>query len=48
MNKKELIVTIVNIGFADEVMDQARKCGVKGGTINSFLFIIAPSLCYLS
>ena len=33
MNKKELIVTIVNIGFADEVMDQARKCGVKGGTI---------------
>lgn len=33
MDKKELIVTIVNIGFADEVMDQARKCGVKGGTI---------------
>ena len=33
MKKKELIVTIVNNGFADEVMEQARKCGVKGGTI---------------
>lgn len=33
MKKKELIVTIVNNGFADEVMEKARKCGVKGGTI---------------
>ena len=33
MKKKELIFTIVNVGFADEVMEKARKCGVKGGTI---------------
>ena len=33
MKKKELIVTIVNNGFADEVMEKAKKCGVKGGTI---------------
>lgn len=33
MGKKELIFTIVNVGFADEVMEKARKCGVKGGTI---------------
>ena len=33
MGKKEIIFTIVNVGFADEVMDRARKCGVKGGTI---------------
>ena len=33
MGKKEIIFTIVNVGFADEVMDKARKCGVKGGTI---------------
>ena len=33
MGKKEMIFTIVNVGFADEVMEQARKCGVKGGTI---------------
>ena len=33
MTKQELIITIVNIGYADEVMDQARRCGVRGGTI---------------
>lgn len=33
MGKKEIIFTIVNVGFADEVMDRAKKCGVKGGTI---------------
>jgi len=33
MSKKEIIFTIVNVGFADEVMEKARKCGVKGGTI---------------
>lgn len=33
MGKKEIIFTIVNVGFADEVMEKARKCGVKGGTI---------------
>ncbi len=31
--KFELIVTIVNQGFADSVMDAARACGAKGGTI---------------
>ena len=33
MSKQELILTIVNVGYADEVMDQARRCGVRGGTI---------------
>ena len=33
MMKKEIIFTIVNVGFADEVMDKARKVGVTGGTI---------------
>ena len=31
--KYELIVTIVNQGFADSVMDAARACGARGGTI---------------
>jgi len=31
--KFELIVTIVNQGFADSVMDAARACGARGGTI---------------
>lgn len=29
----ELIVTIVNRGFADEVMDAAREAGATGGTV---------------
>lgn len=28
-----LIITIVNRGFSDEVMDAARDAGAKGGTI---------------
>lgn len=32
-NKYELIVTIVNRGFADEVMFAAKKAGARGGTI---------------
>ncbi len=31
--KYSLIVTIVNRGFADEVMDAARDAGARGGTI---------------
>ena len=37
MDKKKLayalIVTIVNRGYSDEVMDAARTAGAKGGTI---------------
>lgn len=29
----ELIITIVNRGFADDVMDAARDAGAQGGTI---------------
>ena len=29
----ELILAIVNSGMADDVMDVARECGVRGGTI---------------
>ncbi|MBQ3057339.1 MAG: P-II family nitrogen regulator [Clostridia bacterium] len=32
-NKYELILAIVNEGMADDVMDVARECGVRGGTI---------------
>ena len=32
-NKFELIVCIVNHGFADEVIKYARECGAKGGTV---------------
>ena len=32
-DKFELVVTIVNQGFAEEVMDVARECGARGGTI---------------
>lgn len=32
-NKFELILCIVNSGFADQVMSFARECGAKGGTI---------------
>lgn len=35
MNKSEfeLIMCIVNAGFADAVMDAAHECGARGGTI---------------
>lgn len=29
----DLIITIVNSGFSDEVMDAARSAGARGGTI---------------
>lgn len=29
----QLVVTIINSGFSDIVMNKARECGVKGGTI---------------
>lgn len=29
----ELIICIVNRGFSDSVMDAARICGAKGGTV---------------
>ena len=32
-NKHEVILVIVNAGFAEEVMDVAREQGVRGGTI---------------
>ncbi len=32
-NDYELIVCIVNSGFAEEVMSAARECGARGGTI---------------
>ena len=31
--KFELVVAIVNQGFGDAVMDAARACGARGGTI---------------
>lgn len=34
MKKKfELVIAIVNSGFADEVMEAARDAGAKGGTV---------------
>ena len=33
MEKYEIIVSIVNKGFADTAMDAARAAGAKGGTI---------------
>ena len=33
--KYQVIVCIVNNGFADEAMDAARAVGVKGGTVMS-------------
>ena len=33
--KFELIITIVNEGHADQVMDAAREAGARGGTISS-------------
>jgi len=32
-DKFELVVAIVNQGFGDSVMDAARQCGARGGTI---------------
>ena len=32
-NKFELIVTIVNKGFAEDVVDAAKEAGAEGGTI---------------
>lgn len=29
----EVIIVIVNAGFADDVMSAARECGAKGGTV---------------
>lgn len=33
MKKFELIVVLVNAGFAGVAMDAARECGARGGTI---------------
>ena len=33
MTEYELIITVVNRGFADEVMAAARKAGASGGTV---------------
>ncbi len=33
MNKYDLIITVINRGFADEVMAAARKAGAFGGTV---------------
>ena len=32
-NEFEVILCIVNAGFADSVMAAARECGAKGGTV---------------
>ena len=32
-NKFEMIICIVNVGFAEAVMDSAREAGAAGGTI---------------
>ena len=32
-DKFELVIVIVNQGFGDTVMDAARECGARGGTI---------------
>lgn len=31
--KFELILCIINAGFSDAVMDAARSCGARGGTV---------------
>ena len=31
--KHEVIFCIVNSGFSEEVMDAAKQCGAKGGTV---------------
>ena len=33
MSDFDLIITVVNRGFADKVMDVARAAGAKGGTV---------------
>ena len=32
-NSHELILCIVNAGFSDVVMDSAKECGARGGTV---------------
>lgn len=32
-NEYEMVMCIVNAGYADVVMDAARECGARGGTI---------------
>lgn len=32
-NKFEAIICIVNSGFSEAVMDAARECGARGGTV---------------
>lgn len=32
-NSHELILCIVNAGFSDVVMDAAKECGARGGTV---------------
>lgn len=32
-NNHEVIIAIVNAGYADEVMEHAKACGARGGTI---------------
>lgn len=32
-SQHDLVIAIVNQGFGDSVMDAARQCGAKGGTI---------------
>ena len=32
-NEYELIICIVNQGFSEEVMQAARECGARGGTV---------------
>lgn len=33
MSRYELIVTVINRGFADDVMDAAKRAGAFGGTV---------------
>ena len=33
MSKFELVIVLVNAGFAGVAMDAARECGARGGTI---------------
>lgn len=33
MKKLELIIVILNSGYSDALMDAARDCGAKGGTV---------------
>ena len=42
MSAYSLIIAIVNAGFADEVMDAARKAGARGGTVASGRGTVPP------